>query len=1209
MNMQKSKESSLQRGMRLPRPSRLSFALGLAVAVVTGAGHAATSFPDYPLQTNVGTVPPNIMFILDNSGSMNDLAMPDGIHEVFDRTFPGVSGRREYYPASYDDEKVYLSGINTIAYNPMIEYKPWRNADGSYKTLGLTPEAVIFNPNHRRGTDPTGQQYTVDLRDQDRMSYRTKYSKYTTDFLVLKAAGLDPESFKSYYRYRYDFNRNTWTRQEFIDGDRRDWRRKSTLWGEDGRFNNGAIEPAGNYGWHAIWDDEEEYWRRGSLLPSAPAYPKAWSDPVDVAVPLGVGGATPPAHLNSAAAQLKNYVTWYSYHRFRMSVAKAGASEAFYRLGSNYRVGFDTIQKVAGAIRRPDGTWTSGGDATIHNTPTHPIPVDIDDGRFEGVNKAKWFEVLHTQWAGGGTPLRSALARTGEYYETEQPWKDSSGQQLSCRRSYAILTTDGYWNGRFSGSFRPGDADSTPSSNYVPAPPYRDGRANTLADVAMYFWKNDLRPDLLDELNTTLSNPATWQHMVTFGVSIGLSGELDPKDPTVLQRLKTGALRWPDPRPDDTSSNSILARIDDLWHAAVNSRGEFVVASDADQFANALQNALDAIAKENGSGGGLGDTGRRVGGGSRIYQGRYQSGTWDGDVQAFAFSSGDTANAPQLWSLAQHTLNPDLFATGQGFSARPIFTWGQGGGGAPLSLAALGSKAALLARTSSSSAVSAIDNLNYLKGDRSLEKANGGHLRDRPGSLIGDIVNSVPEYVAENDSLFVGANDGMLHAINAVNGRPLFSYMPRGIDYRALATLSDPYYQHRFFVDGIPRVSRRSITAGKNILVSSLGRGGRGLFALDVTNPASFSAANVLWDEDHTVNADIGYILSQPLIVPGNHGGTLMITANGLESQGGNAKVLVYELNAAGQVTARRAFGQTGGSGNGMTSFTAYDRNADGKVDIVYAGDIQGNVWKIDLSGGSAASWGVANGGSPMFTARDASGAVQPITGGLTVTVERRTGRAFISFGTGKYLSEQDKDVSGTLQTQTLYTLIDGNTPVTGRAQLQQRTFPYVGTSADGRAVRGAENYSELPASARGWYLDLGVPASLNRGERIVTRPELSGELLAVATLVPGVSEGCSPGLGGSLIALNVFTGTNPKGDGYFDFNGDGMGDKIPGTQGHISSVDLGRGTGGVRLYRNEDGSLSAVTPGLDGSLLTTKLLGGGSRGERVNWRELVRSN
>ncbi|PJK07588.1 hypothetical protein CO610_07990 [Lysobacteraceae bacterium NML95-0200] len=1152
MNMQKSKENPLQHGMRLPRPSRLSFALGLAVAVATGAGQAATSFPDYPLQTSVTRVPPNIMFILDDSGSMRLNYMPIG--PTLD--FMACVWSARYWDSEQnarcsnwdlpEDERKNLAyfyrlalGLNAIAYDPMKEYKPWRTANGGRLTAGTTIHQVS---NHDVDATTFEGEYS-ERRQGEHGTYPYAISllgsKDAAAFFIPKRVLVtDDEKLdrKNYWYYTIDKDTGKWIRREYV------------------------LRPGGVYNW----------WNHTTIDPPT----KPGVDPY------------------------VNYATWYTYHRTRAKIAKAGASEAFSDLGEQYRVGFDVINRTG-------------------SSPNMGIPVETDSGLFRGVNKSRWFNRLHRVNANGWTPLRNSLHRTGVYFrDTKKIWTvNGTGLEYSCRRNYAILTTDGYWNdtgigGRprylgMDGEGSPyGNSDGTSSPpNYAAARPYMDSHSDTLADIAMYFWKTDLRPDLVNDVAASIDNPATWQHMVTFPISIGLQGTLEPTDAT-LARLRSGVINWPNPllREDAT-------RIDDLWHAAINSRGGFVAADDADKFSEALIRALSTIARESGAGGGLGDTGRKIGGGSRIYQGRYQSGSWDGDVQAFAFSSGDTANAPQLWSLAQHTLNPDLFATGQGFATRPIFTWGQGGGGAPLSLAALGSKAALLARTSSSSAVSAIDNLNYLKGDRSLEKVNGGRLRDRSSSLIGDIVNSVPEYVAENDSLFVGANDGMLHAINAADGRPLFSYMPRGIDYRALATLSDPYYQHRFFVDGIPRVSRRSITAGKNILVSSLGRGGRGLFALDVTHPASFAAANVLWDEDHTVNADIGYILSQPLIVPGNHGGTLMITANGLESQGGNAKVLVYELNAAGRVTARHAFGQTGGSGNGMTSFTAYDRNADGQVDIVYAGDIQGNVWKIDLSGSSAASWGVANSGSPMFTARDASGALQPITGGLTVTVERRTGRAFVSFGTGKYLSEQDKDVSGTLQTQTLYTLIDGDTPVTGRAQLQQRTFPYLGTSADGRAVRGAENYSELPASARGWYLDLGVPASLNRGERIVTRPELSGELLAVTSLVPKASQGCSSEIGGYLTALNVFTGTNPRDGGYFDFNGDGAGDKIPGTQGHISSVDLGRGTGGVRLYRNEDGSLSAVTPGLDGSLLTTKLLGGGSRGERVNWRELVRSN
>src|SRR5690606_1900450 len=142
----------------------------------------------------------------------------------------------------------------------------------------------------------------------------------------------------------------------------------------------------------------------------------------------------------------------------------------------------------------------------------------------------------------GGTPLHDALRRAGEYFETAKPWESGDGAEISCRLSFAILTTDGYWNSRALGtSGYGGDVDGTAGSlierpenvdgsdfQYQPRRPFNDGRSNTLADVAMHYWKRDLRPTLANNVPESDDDPAFWQHMATFGLSIGLAGELNP---------------------------------------------------------------------------------------------------------------------------------------------------------------------------------------------------------------------------------------------------------------------------------------------------------------------------------------------------------------------------------------------------------------------------------------------------------------------------------------------------------------------------------------------------------------------------------------------------------------------------------------------------------------------------------------------------------
>ncbi|PJK06475.1 hypothetical protein CO612_02540 [Lysobacteraceae bacterium NML71-0210] len=162
-----------------------------------------------------------------------------------------------------------------------------------------------------------------------------------------------------------------------------------------------------------------------------------------------------------------------------------------------------------------------------------------------------------------------------------------------------------------------------------------------------------------------------------------------------------------------------------------------------------------------------------------------------------------------------------------------------------------------------------------------------------------------------------------------------------------------------------------------------------------------------------------------------------------------------------------------------------------------------------------------------------------------------------------------------------------------------------------GRVARSLEQFSELPNSVRGWYLDLGYPqtgADNNRGERITTRPEVYGRMLAVTSMVPMVATGCSSDIKGAVIALDAFTGTLPRGGGYLDMNNDGTSDTVGGKG--VGSVSFNHGVGKANIFVDEDGNAKIVVPSLNGappSVLAT--IAERNAGARVNWRELIRNN
>jgi len=168
------------------------------------------------------------------------------------------------------------------------------------------------------------------------------------------------------------------------------------------------------------------------------------------------------------------------------------------------------------------------------SAPAYPIPYATNGGLFEGANREAFYSRLQGTVASGNTPLHGALQRAALYYRTEDPWKDSNGGQLTCRQNYAILTTDGYWNDG-AGYAPVGNADSPTNKDVDGNPPqYPDSYVDTLADVAYEYWRKDLRSTMVDNVLTSAADPAHWQHMVTFGVSIGLQGTLQPKQPTTV---------------------------------------------------------------------------------------------------------------------------------------------------------------------------------------------------------------------------------------------------------------------------------------------------------------------------------------------------------------------------------------------------------------------------------------------------------------------------------------------------------------------------------------------------------------------------------------------------------------------------------------------------------------------------------------------------
>ena len=469
--------------------------------------------------------------------------------------------------------------------------------------------------------------------------------------------------------------------------------------------------------------------------------------------------------------------------------------------------------------------------------------------------------------------------------------------------------------------------------------------------------------------------------------------------------------------------------------------------------------------------------------------------------------------------------------------------------------------------------------LNFLRGDRSLE---GSVFRKR-ASRLGDIVhsgivtsgapgtgNNAPGYAAfqsanknRAETLFVGANDGMLHAFDGRTGRELFAYIPSwvGPNLSALSGRSYDAGGHLGYVNATPRISEAAMADGtwKTVLVGGTGAGGQGVFALDVTDPANFDASKAMWEFTDRDDPQMGHVLGRPLIAKlrtsaaGATGapvyrsfavvasGVNNSSADGFARPDGTPAIFLLDLSKPAGAAWRLNIDYfrldvptdvalSRSIAPGIVEISA-SVGAAGELRHLYAGDLHGRLWKLDFSRLGSAGWTFAalsafrDGGTalPFFVARDATGKAQPIT--MAPSLVGGPGRStLVSFGTGKYL--EPADLAGTdAQKQSIYTLYDADseeaTSIAGRGRLMQ------GTADNGRLrlppfAWGLPLTDDEPSKRAGWYFDLPAP-----GERQIGAMQSYGRSLLFASLLPegnaGTAQECSAG--GQLYLVDIATG------------------------------------------------------------------------------------
>lgn len=458
--------------------------------------------------------------------------------------------------------------------------------------------------------------------------------------------------------------------------------------------------------------------------------------------------------------------------------------------------------------------------------------------------------------------------------------------------------------------------------------------------------------------------------------------------------------------------------------------------------------------------------------------------------------------------------------------------------------------------------------VNFVRGDRSNESAAGFRIRS---SVLGDIIHSGPVYVGKPKSgyifgdylayananafrqprVYVGANDGMLHAFDAASGTETFAYIPSMV-MGNLPKLTAQPYQHTYFVDGFLTAEDAQFGASwHTVLVGGLGAGGKGYYALDVTDPSVWTepdAANTILWEFNTLSAgagNLGYSYSRPSIVRLKNGTWAVVVANGYLSTSGLASLYVLNIQSGAVI---REIIVSDFNQNGLSSPTIVDADFDGYADTAYAGDLNGNLWKFDINNGT-----VAFGGQPLFQTALIGANRQAITTAPDVGMHPEGG-LMVYVGTGRLLSQSD---SLDETTQAVYGIWDDDSAPVAIGSLVNQRIKSV-AHASGEFVRTATALKPDWTVHRGWMTPTEIvgATALDKGERVIQDILLRDGRISFMSVDPTIASGDN-----WLMQIDAMTGGAPE-EIIIDVNADFK----------LTALDNVDGNGdGVTDYARED--------------------------------------
>lgn len=547
--------------------------------------------------------------------------------------------------------------------------------------------------------------------------------------------------------------------------------------------------------------------------------------------------------------------------------------------------------------------------------------------------------------------------------------------------------------------------------------------------------------------------------------------------------------------------------------------------------------------------------------GAMVYQASFDTAGWTGDLQAFALTAARGDAPPVLSSAATWSAQEKLSQMGNPAATRKIVLGGGGGNkvASDFSWGALNSAMQNYLNAEDNEGAARVQ---WLRGD---QREDGGKFRSRGGNLLGDIINSgavysgVPslkfgtvdytqfakKYADRDGIVAVGSNDGMLHAFDAKTGEEKFAYIPGWLAPKLpLLTRKDYAGSHQSYVDATPVVSDAVVgSSWKTVLVGGTGGGGRGVYALDVTEPDKFTAANALWEFTANDDADMGFVIGVPKIVrlrTSAKGATpatdkwFVAVASGVnnyakdgysEQVSASGKPAIFLLDLSKEKNTSWRLGQNfykislpideslaRSQATGVVNFNVA-WGSDQFVHKLFAGDLHGNMWALDFAKveNGTTDWNFAKlssfGDAPMFVAKDAAESRQPITVAPVVASGTKYGSLIIAFGTGKYLEAADRI---NRQVNTFYALYDYETTrIKGREDLQKGVVD----SDLKKVVVPRFKWGKSGGGKSGWYFDFSAS-----GERqVMPASGISASTVNFGTVIPDENASATHSCGDSV--------------------------------------------------------------------------------------------